>query len=88
MRHLSIKRQKQQRLYSVLRRQFLEDKEVCEVCKVGQATEVHHKKGRIGDLLTDERFFLAVCRFCHQKLEEFPEWAKKVGYSISRLSKV
>lgn len=50
-------------------------------------TEIHHKKGRIGDLFLDERYWIALSREGHQYVEENPEWAKENGYSLDRLSK-
>ena len=45
---------------------------------------IHHQKGRIGDLLLDTKYFLAVCLPCHQKIEQHPGWAREMGYSLSR----
>jgi hypothetical protein len=45
-------------------------------------------KGRSGELLMDSRFFVAVCRNCHEWIENHPVEAKELGYSISRLAKV
>jgi hypothetical protein len=42
-------------------------------------------KGRIGNLLTDPKYFLAVCRQCHNWIEEHPKEAKELGYSVSRI---
>jgi hypothetical protein len=42
-------------------------------------------QGRIGNLLTDETKFLAVCRACHDWIETHPKEAKELGYSISRI---
>ncbi len=50
------------------------------------ATEIHHKKGRIGDNLTDSNYFLAVCRNCHNWIEDNPKMAKEFGFSLDRLS--
>lgn len=88
MRNRSVKRAKQEREYSAIRVQFLYDYPVCQVpgCYM-TSHQVHHKKGRIGDLLTDVRYFLAVCWGCHKQIEENPKWAKENGYSLSRLSK-
>ncbi|MFD2600191.1 hypothetical protein ACFSQ3_14630 [Sphingobacterium corticis] len=49
-------------------------------------TDVHHKKGRINNLLTDETYFLPVCRSCHQVIELNPVLAKELGFSQSRLN--
>lgn len=51
------------------------------------AIEVHHKRGRVGTLLTDKRYFLAVCTICHRYLEDHPEFAVSNGWSLSRLKK-
>ena len=74
--------------YQVLRTEFLGKKEN-QVCPITgkKTTEIHHKKGRVGSLFLDIRYWLAVSREGHKKIEENPEWAKKEGYSLSRLSK-
>ena len=41
-------------------------------------------RGRLGDLLVDPRFFLGVCRRCHDRIELNPAWAHEMGYSVSR----
>lgn len=88
IRRRSKKRAKQEREYLKLRDWYLSRQPTCEVkgCNC-QSTEIHHKKGRVGDLLTDIRFFLAVCWVCHVYIETQPLWAKERGYSLSRLSK-
>lgn len=55
----------------------------CKVCGAA-AVCVHHKKGRVGDNLLDEKTWLAVCLECHRRIEENPAWAIENGYSISR----
>lgn len=80
----SKKRIKDDKVYRTLRDVFLKDK-ICPI--TGQvATEVHHKKGRVGDLFLDIRYWLAVSRAGHIKIEADPEWAIKNGYSIKRIS--
>mgnify|MGYP003433518007 CR=1 FL=1 len=87
LRHRSKKRAQQERHYTIQRGLFLENNPICQVkgCR-SQSTEIHHKKGRIGDLLTDVRFFLAVCRSHHNYIEHNPAEAKEHGYSLSRLT--
>ena len=75
--------------YSLVRAEYLAERGTCEakipgVC-TGRATDVHHRAGRVGDLLTDKSNFLAVCRECHNEIEMRPEWAKEKGFSRSRL---
>ena len=86
----SQKRSKEERLYSAKRVLFLLDFPMCQaniqgVCK-GQATEVHHKAGKIGKDLIDETKFLAVCRSCHNYIENERAWAMEKGYSIKRIT--
>ncbi len=81
--HLSNKRKKENKEYLTLREVFLNNK-FCPITG-DPATQVHHKKGRIGKLLTDVRFWLAVSAEGHKKIEENPEWAKEKGYSLNRL---
>lgn len=88
IRPRSKKRAAQEREYSKLRVQFLIKNQWCQVEGCYRlSSQCHHKKGRIGDLLTDERYFLAVCSYHHQAIELDPQWAKEKGYSLSRLSK-
>lgn len=92
IRKRSKKRAKQEREYfNKTRPEYLEDHPGCEaniprICCC-TSVEIHHKKGKIEDLLNDKRFFLAVCRRCHDYIEAHPAWAKEMGYSLSRLAK-
>ncbi len=52
----------------------------------GKSTDVHHKKGRIGDDYLNMSTWLAVCRNCHTWIETHPEDAKTLGLSESRLN--
>ncbi len=84
----SKKRRSQNVLYSKKRRIFMEQNKYCQAnlsnCTI-LATDLHHKRGRIGKLLTDERYFLAVCRSCHNYIESHPIFAKEKGFSLNRL---
>ena len=82
----SSKRAKQNEEYRIARLEYLDEYRVCEVKWCMHASnQIHHKKGRIGSLLTDKRHFLAVCEYCHGEIENKPVWARKNGYSLSRL---
>jgi hypothetical protein len=71
--------------YKKKARQFIKNNPMCKVC--GKPSEsVHHQKGRVGDLLLDQRYWLALCIKCHQHFETHPQEAKKKGISISRLN--
>jgi hypothetical protein len=88
IKKVSDKRKSENKEYTKLRKLFLAEYTICQVkgCKE-LPTEVHHKKGRIGKLLTDTRYFLGVCRECHSKIELEPTWAKENNYSLNRLDK-
>lgn len=81
----SKKRIAQEKIYSQLRKAFLNKNSICPITGE-KTTDIHHMKGRIGELLINTRYWLAVSREAHILIEQNPEWAKKQGYSLSRLS--
>lgn len=84
---VSPKQKKRLAEYAIVRAEYLHEHPYCEarMCRGARATEIHHRAGRVGDLLTDKSNFLAVCRECHNEIELRPEWAKEMGFSESRL---
>ena len=89
IKKMSDKRKAENTIYRQKRNAYLKLFPICQVkthdCTY-KATTIHHRAGRIGELLTDETNFLAVCMDCHTAIELNPDWAKRKGYSISRLS--
>jgi hypothetical protein len=85
--NVSDKRKIDNLKYSALRIEFLGKKEnrICPITKK-PTTDIHHKKGRIGSLLLDTRFWIALSREGHRFVEENPIWAKENGYSLNRIS--
>ncbi len=81
-------RKEQEKEYLKKKKAYLAIHKTCEVedCKKA-ATDLHHKKTRIGNMLTDEKYFMAVCRKCHTKITTNSKWAIQQGYSISKFSK-
>lgn len=75
--------------YLIRRKEYLLIHPSCEAKIVSncsmEATEIHHKAGRLGSLLVDDTNFLAVCRNCHQFIELNPKIAKELGFSTNRL---
>lgn len=72
--------------YRVVRDEYLATNKVCEHPECSNPSEdLHHAKGRVGILLTDTRYFKALCRKCHRWVEENPTDAKSMGLSFSRL---
>lgn len=84
IKKVSDKRAIQNKEYLRLRKQFLKENPNCAVYPYLKATDVHHKKGRIGNLLTDTRYFLAVSRQAHTQIELNPNWARENGYILNR----
>ena len=85
IRPVSKKRQKENTKYLKLRAEFLQKPEnrFCPI--TGEvATDIHHKKGRIGSLLCDTKYWVALSRKGHDFVENNPEWAYENGYSIRR----
>jgi hypothetical protein len=81
----SDKRRADERVYSTLRKVFLESHPYCQAglqgCR-GRSTEVHHKAGRTGDLYLNVKFWLACCRHCHDWIGLHPTEAIAKGLSI------
>ena len=86
----SQKRSKEERLYAAKRIIFIQEHPMCEAHISGicteYATEVHHKKGRIGEDLLDETHWLALCHMCHDYIENHREFAMEKGFSIKRIN--
>jgi len=61
------------------------ENKICPITKK-PTTDIHHSKGRIGSLFLDERYWIALSREGHKRVEENPEWAKENGFSLNRLS--
>jgi hypothetical protein len=86
IKNVSDKKLVELKEYRVVRDRYLADNKVCEHpdCK-NPSEDLHHAKGRVGKLLTDVRYFKALCRKCHRWVEENPEQSKEIGLSLSRL---
>ena len=74
--------------YLKARGDFLEVNRWCDACwKIEKnpllashrSSEVHHKNGRLGRLLTDKSHFISVCRTAHQWIGDNPEKARELG---------
>jgi len=88
IRFRSKKRAKEEEEYSRERKIFLglPENQWCAVYPWLPAETVHHKMGRLGKLLLDKRYWVALSLPGHIWVEEHPEEAKKRGLSLNRLS--
>lgn len=71
--------------YLRLRIPWLKAHPWCRSCAVrgfkkqAPTTDVHHSRGKIGALLCDMRFWIPVCRNCHDWIGSNPEEARSLG---------
>jgi len=49
-----------------------------------RSTEIHHKRGRIGELLLDKAFFMAVCAEGHKAIHHYTKISYEKGYMLPR----
>lgn len=87
LRHVSKKMASKLSVYRVARQKYLLEHPLCEISMElfgsdDQAVEIHHRKGRVATLLTDCRFFMAVCRRSHQWIHSNPREAMERGYIL------
>lgn len=86
LRQRSARMARLMRVYLAKREQFLEHNPWCLRCG-GAATEVHHKAGRVGDLLLDDTKWAAMCHECHVFATEHPAEAIERGWSLPRIGR-
>lgn len=78
----SDKRKDRETIYQEKRDKYMDNHPICECCESNFSEDLHHKAGRIGDLLTDESKFMACCRECHTWIHEHPKESREKGYLI------
>lgn len=88
IKHRSDKRAAEERVYNKIVGPWKEGK-TCGVkgCEA-PCTENHHKRGRIGKLLLDIRWWFPACHDHHVYINEHPDWALENEYSLPRLEKI
>lgn len=82
---VSKKTKERHKTYNELRLDYLALHPICEVGVKGctkKSTEIHHKRGRIGENLY--RDFCAICRNCHNYVESHPEESYQKGWMLKR----
>ncbi len=69
---------------------FLATHEACELKMNGctqKAEVIHHTKGRIGELLMNEKYWMASCMFCNGAVESNDKQAREKGLKLSKHTK-
>lgn len=79
IRGVSRARSKRLKAYSKRAAEWKNGKACCFPNCTKEAADVHHWRGRIGSLLTDERYWLPVCRTHHRWIGDNPNEARCMG---------
>lgn len=66
--------------YAIKRRRFLQRNRHCVVFRDRPSSQIHHIRGRLGPLLLDERYWLAVSWEGHRWIHDNPAIARKRGW--------
>ncbi len=86
MNGYSDKRAAEMEQYNKEAKEFIKGK-MCAVYPKRKAQAVHHRKGRIGALLLDKRWWLPVSNLGHDYIHDNPNESMEKGWMVSRLSK-
>lgn len=86
--HRSSHRSKEEAQYNKRAKEWKTDHPYCEIPIPGICThkthDVHHMKGREGELLLNEKYWKAACRPCHEWTTVHTQEAIDLGYSLPR----
>lgn len=69
----------QYKRYLKIRREYLVEHPLCEVCRREPSNQIHHKGGRNGPKLLITELWLAICSKCHTKIHNEGAWARTQG---------
>ncbi len=83
---------KMRKIMSGLKKQYAAylskpENELCKLNMIGctfVATVIHHTKGRIGKLLTDEKYWMPSCTSCNLQVEIKDKEAREKGLKLSK----
>lgn len=88
LRSVSKKMTKLKAEYMKVREQYLKEHPYCEWGLEGGAfyrsTQIHHKRGRVGALLTDPTYFMAVSDEGHRYIHDHPKESYERGWMLPR----
>lgn len=80
MRARSNKMARKMDEYRALKAEYLRAFPTCQCGGCRNAShEIHHSRGRVGTLLLDWRYWLALCRSCHRWAGDNPAKARAHG---------
>ena len=85
---VSAKQLENLKKYRKVRDEFMKEHPNCQARLQGctiKATDLHHRAGRYGNSLTDTEYFMALCRPCHNKIEDGGKWVYELDFKINRI---
>ena len=83
IRQVSEKRQTQLAIYRKKRGEYMGSVKVCEFKGCNhKPQDLHHKNGRVGAMVFNTAYFMAVCRVHHNWIHENPAEAREMDYLI------
>lgn len=77
---VSDRRRRESSIYSKIKLVWLPKNARCLACNLRKTDDVHHMRGRLRSLLIDLRFWLPVCRSCHDWIQANPRMARELGW--------
>ncbi len=84
---VSDKRLEEMKEYRIVRDAFMITHPICQAKVEGctyYSCDNHHRKGKEGKLLCDVKWFMAVCRHCHNWIDANPNKAREKGFIVNR----
>lgn len=80
LKQSSANRRAQLAEYYRLRRRYLTEVMMCEICGINKAVDIHHRRGRRGKGLLVIAWWMGLCRSCHSWIHEHPKEAREKGF--------
>lgn len=86
---VSVRQKKRLAEYAKVKSEYLKHHQCCELAYTGSSTdyvkchgavEVHHRRGRVGKLLSEPAHFLPVCRSHHNWIHSNVDKAQRFGW--------
>ena len=70
IRNRALRHRDADREYKNIAAAYLFGHQTCEACNERPADHIHHKRGKVGSLKSNSRFFMALCPKCHRWIHD------------------
>lgn len=84
------KRKEENKKYDKISKELKKHHSTCQVKSpncINSPVHIHHKKGRIGKLLTDPNHLIVACDPCNSYIEDNHAWAEEHGFKVTKHDK-